>query len=110
MSPASIIQKVQADGIELKLSPTGTIKMIGENAAADRWLTVIRENKQAIIAELQIEEVRNWLINTGRSAEDYLFRLIIEKCHNDAEALKYFLQYSRPKRQETLFLCQIRSA
>ncbi len=43
----------------------------------------------------EIEEIKNWLINTGRPPEDYLFQLIIDKCQNDAEALKHFLQYSR---------------
>lgn len=46
----------------------------------------------------EIEEVKNWMIRTGRSQEDYLFRLIMEKCENDSEARQHFLEYSRTRK------------
>lgn len=53
MTPAAIIKGAMADGVSLALSPTGTIKAIGEGAAVNRWLPVIREHKPGIVAVLQ---------------------------------------------------------
>ena len=54
MTPASIIQEAQADGVGLILSPAGTIKATGDGAAVNRWLAVIRERKVEIIEALKI--------------------------------------------------------
>lgn len=48
----------------------------------------------------EIEEVKNWMIRTGRPQEDYLFRLIMEKCENDSEARQHFLEYSRTRKAQ----------
>ena len=53
MTPAAIIKEALADGVNLALSPTGTIKATGEGAAVSRWLPVIREHKAKIMAALQ---------------------------------------------------------
>ena len=37
MTPAAIIKEAAADGVNLALSPTGTIKAAGEQAAVNRW-------------------------------------------------------------------------
>lgn len=55
MTPATIIREAQADGVRLALSPAGTITAIGDGAAVNRWLAVIRERKAEILAELQRE-------------------------------------------------------
>lgn len=38
--------------VNLALSPTGTIKATGHGAAVNRWLSIIRDNKPGILAEL----------------------------------------------------------
>jgi hypothetical protein len=53
MNLATIIQEVQADGVSLTLSPSGTIKATGDGAAVNRWLTVIREHKAALVETLR---------------------------------------------------------
>jgi hypothetical protein len=53
MNPAMIIIQATADGLNLALSATGTIKATGEAAAVNRWLPLIREHKVDIISELQ---------------------------------------------------------
>jgi hypothetical protein len=53
MTPATIIKKAMADGVNLALSPSGTIRATGEGAAVNRWLPVIREHKPGIVAALQ---------------------------------------------------------
>ena len=53
MTPEAIIQGVERDGVRLALSPTGTIKARGDEAAVSRWLPIIREQKRGIVAALQ---------------------------------------------------------
>ena len=53
MTPAAIIQESAADGVNLALSPEGTIKATGAQGAVDRWLPIIRKNKPGIIAALE---------------------------------------------------------
>ena len=53
MNPAMIIIQATADGLNLALSATGTIKATGEAAVVNRWLPLIREHKVDIISELQ---------------------------------------------------------
>ena len=53
MTPATIIQKAQADGVTLVLSPSGTIKLAGDREAVNRWLPIIREHKDVLLSELR---------------------------------------------------------
>ena len=53
MTPAAIIKGAMADGVNLVLSPAGSIKARGEGAAVYRWLPVIREHKPGIVTALQ---------------------------------------------------------
>ena len=53
MTPAAIIKQASADGVNLALSPAGTIRATGDGAAVNRWLPVIREHKPSIVAALQ---------------------------------------------------------
>ena len=69
MTPVAIIREAQADGVKLALSPAGTIKAIGDGAAVNRWLAVIREHKVEIIDVLKVGAVDTasascwWLIH-----------------------------------------------
>lgn len=62
MTPAAIIRAAAADGVNLALSPAGTIKATGEQAAINRWLPIIRENKPGILAALREPRSRGWLV------------------------------------------------
>ncbi len=52
MTPAAIIKQASADGVTLTPTTAGTIKAIGDKAAVERWLPVIREHKPGIVAAL----------------------------------------------------------
>ena len=53
MNPATIIREAQEDGVNLALSPAGTIKATGDASAVNRWLPVLRAFKPDILATLQ---------------------------------------------------------
>ncbi len=53
MTPAAIIKEAMADGVRLALSPAGTIKASGDQAAVNRWLPSIREQKPGVVAALR---------------------------------------------------------
>jgi hypothetical protein len=62
MSPAEIIEKAAADGVDLSLSPAGNVNAAGDQSAVSRWLPTIREHKPAIISALMqaANEVSSW--------------------------------------------------
>jgi len=111
MTPATIVQQAQADGVMLALSPTGTIKATGNGEAVNRWLPVIRgckaellemlraANEAASIVRREVTipeegEVVNWL---ERILEDdpAVYRETLAKCRANPEALRFFLDYAR---------------
>ncbi len=53
MTPATIIRDAQAEGVKVTLSPSGTIKAIGEGVAVNRWLTALRDYKTEIATMLK---------------------------------------------------------
>ena len=53
MTPASILREAAADGVNLVLSPSGTIMAKGDQAAVSRWIPVIRQHKPQIIEVLR---------------------------------------------------------
>ncbi len=52
MTPSTIIQLATAEGLKLALSPTGTIKVRGNEETVIRWVPIIREQKSGIVAAL----------------------------------------------------------
>jgi hypothetical protein len=53
MTPAAIIRDAQAEGVTLALSPSGSIKAVGDSATVNRWLPIIVEHKPGIVVILQ---------------------------------------------------------
>ena len=53
MTPATIIKQAAADGVRIALTDTGTIKALGDQAAVNRWLPSIREQKPGVMAALR---------------------------------------------------------
>lgn len=55
MSPAALIRKAQASGIELRLVG-GKVKAIGPREAVARLIEPLREHKLALVCALQVEQ------------------------------------------------------
>jgi len=104
MTPATIIREAQADGVRLALSPTGTIKVTGNGAAVNRWLSVIRERKAEIIEALKVgagrtahlaaedeSAIRAWLALIEET-DPATIAEVIDQCQRDADARDYFTE------------------
>lgn len=80
MNPATIIKTAASEGVNISLSPSGTIKATGDQVAVGRWLPVIREHKLGVVAflrEAANDPVRSswgWRIThaNGRTMEHYI--------------------------------------
>jgi len=105
MTPATILRDAQADGVMLALSPSGNIKATGDRVAVNRWLSMIREHKAAIIDVLKVrtgdttavpmsakEEtaIRAWLAQIEET-DPATIAGVIEQSQRDAEARNYFI-------------------
>ena len=84
MTPTAIIEQAAADGVNLTLSPAGTIKATGNSDAVNRWAARIREHKPAIVAALQ-ESANDTAADAG--VEQFEFSPPSDPA-NDAEALE----------------------
>jgi hypothetical protein len=58
MRPTEIIERATEEGVQLALSPSGSISAKGDQSAIERWLPAIKQSKVAIIAVLQLERRR----------------------------------------------------
>jgi hypothetical protein len=54
MNAATLIARAAAEGVTLDLTAAGTLKASGANATVDRWLPVIRQHKEAILAARKV--------------------------------------------------------
>lgn len=95
MKAASIVNQAAAHGVRLSLSPEGLIKAAGEESAVKRWLPIIRDNKLAIIAELQgLTCVLAWLEHIGETDPEIVAD-VLNRCRLDPEARAYFLKRAK---------------
>ena len=98
MTPATIIQGAQADGVILALSPTGSIMAIGSNEAVCRWLPIIREHKPELLEELrkspEEREILHWLSRIGET-DPVIVGETLAKCRSEPHALRFFLRLAR---------------
>ena len=120
MTPATIIQGAQSDGVRLTLSPARTIKAAGDGTAVNRWLPAIREHKMEIIAALQsaandptghvlpaltAEEetaIRAWLALIEET-DPATIAEVIDRCRSDADARDYFTGRAAERREPARF-------
>lgn len=99
MTPAAIIYQAAAEGVHLSLTPAQTVKASGDQAAVSRWLSVIREQKPAIIKALlensactgDLGAIREWLTFIGEN-DPVTISGVLEKCRTDSEAMDYFMR------------------
>lgn len=110
MNPAAIIREARADGVNMALSPTGTIKATGRGVSVNRWLAVIREHKAEIIDALKVDAgdtpiASRWLFHLAdREPMEVVFAPAVSHanaldCYPDAVAAE--LQTARPLRTPT---------
>ncbi len=52
MNAAKIIKLAQADGVNIALSPVGTLKISGDPANVSRWVPVVKSHKSEIVETL----------------------------------------------------------
>jgi hypothetical protein len=57
MNAATLIASAAAEGVTLDLTARGTIRASGASATVDRWLPVIRQHKEAILAALKVRRL-----------------------------------------------------
>ena len=55
MTPLGLIQKAWADGALLALTPAGRLRLTGDPVAVDRWLPVVWQYENELIAALRQE-------------------------------------------------------
>jgi hypothetical protein len=53
MTPETIIEEATVDGVQLKLSPSGRIKILGKPSAIEKWRPVIVEQKAELLTLLK---------------------------------------------------------
>lgn len=101
MTPAAIIKEAMADGVSLALSPSGTIKAMGDGAAVNRWLPTIREYKAEIVEALKV--------GAGGTATDPMtptnarVEKVIAKLHGDP-GLRYTMEVQDDAEVEAVIL------
>ena len=64
MSPADIVEQVEKEGVILTLSASGKLLAKGDSSAIDRWVSLMKQNKQAIITELLIQRRYKRILTT----------------------------------------------
>ena len=103
MTAATIIRKAQFDGVNLILSPAGTIKATGDGESVKRWQAAIREHKAAIIDVLKVgagdtreplnaaqeTAIRARLAAIGET-DPAIIAEVIQRCRQDVDARAYF--------------------
>jgi hypothetical protein len=107
MTAAAIIKKAIDDGVNLVLSGSENIRLSGNQSAVNRWVAILREHKQAIIALLthnQESTIRTWLKEIGEPVEDH--NIVMDKCRLNPETLIYYLEqateYKCEKQQQNI--------
>lgn len=53
MSAATIIKRAQFDGVEIALSPVGSLKLSGEAANVSKWIPFLTSHKDEILGALE---------------------------------------------------------
>ena len=104
MSAAAIIRDAQADGVQLALSASGSIKASGDGAVVNRWLPTIRQHRDEIIEALRCaandasamtdqdeRRILAWLDHIGETDLPTIGE-VIDRCRSNPEARRYFLE------------------
>lgn len=71
MNPALILEQIAADGLTLSVSESGNLYLDGKGSAVSDWPDVIRENKQALLAELRARAGQGSLEDQIKAGKKY---------------------------------------
>jgi hypothetical protein len=52
VTPAALLAQAQADGVTLRLTRAGGVKLIGDSTAVETWAPILRPHKPALLALL----------------------------------------------------------
>ena len=83
MKPLTIIECAAKDGLTLTASPSGKIKIRGDQNKIDEWIETIRENKTAILAELEGTPVQRTFNACSDSETDIKYIIIVTDAETD---------------------------
>lgn len=83
MNPIEILEKATAEGITFTLSANGSIQLKGDKSKIDNWLTAIRNNKPAVMSELQRKLRRNKVLAMLDSTPDAGYAVHVEDTSTD---------------------------
>lgn len=93
MSPADIIERASEEGVLLVLSPTGSISAKGDQSAVDRWLPAIKQNKAAVIAELELEQRRAKVLTMLRDNPGIRYAIELADANTDPVIVSIGIRY-----------------
>lgn len=83
MNPQTIIECAAEDGLTLIASPDGKIKISGDQNKINEWIETIKENKAAILAELEGTPVQRTFNHCSASETDSKYTLIVTNADTD---------------------------
>jgi hypothetical protein len=83
MSPAEIIERASEEGVLLALSPSGRISAKGNPSVIDCWLPEIRQHKDQIVAELQLEKRREKVLAMLRDNREINYTMDVVDANSD---------------------------
>jgi len=83
MSPAEIIERASEEGVLLALSPSGRISAKGQPSVLDRWLPEIKQHKDQIISELQLEKRRAKILSILRDNPEVNYAIDVVDANSD---------------------------
>ncbi len=81
MNAANLLECAAVDGVLLDLVEGGGLHYSGDPAAVNEWLPILRENKAAILAELNREARRQKVI--AMLGDDRKFAVLVENPDTD---------------------------
>lgn len=83
MSPAEIIERASEEGVLLALSPSGRISAKGNPSVLDRWLPELKQHKEQIISELQLEKRRAKILSILRNNPEVNYAIDVVDPNSD---------------------------
>jgi hypothetical protein len=95
MTPERVIREVKGAGVTLELSPTGTIKAVGDPAAVRRWAPALQAQKSGIVHCLEDERILRWLNavdETGDWTDPIAVEELMVRARTEPQVRAYYLR------------------
>lgn len=92
--PWQLVADARSDGLRFSIAD-GAVKVAGDEAARNRWLATLREQRPAILNALEEEHaVIAWLDRIGETNEETRVEVFIA-CRDHADRRAYFVGRAR---------------